>query len=136
MDDPKPANEPSEPGLNKLDLSQLQSFNFGTQWTEVKPVSPGGRRERDDDRGGDRRDRRDRPGQGAGAPPRDRRGFHKPLGAPGGPTGAPAAGAPAPAGDRPPQGDGQRRFERRDPNGPRRDFRGDDRRQGGERRDG
>ena len=52
MDDPKPANEPSEQGLNKLDLSQLQSFNFGTQWTEVKPVSPGGRRERDDDRGG------------------------------------------------------------------------------------
>ena len=65
MDDTKPANEPNEPGLNKIDLSQLQAFSFGTQWTEVKPVSPG-RRERDFDRG-DRRGRDD--GGGHGAPP-------------------------------------------------------------------
>ena len=58
MDDTTPANESSDQGLNKIDLSQLQSFNFGTQWTEVKPVSPG-RRDRDDDRG-DRRDRGER----------------------------------------------------------------------------
>ncbi len=140
MDDSKPANEPSEQGLNKLDLSQLQSFNFGTQWTEVKPVSPGGRRERDDDRGGDRRDRRERPGPGggAGAPPRDRRGFRKPLGAPGGaPAGAPPAGGGGEFRERPPQGDG-RRFERREqgPGGPRREYRGPERREGGDRREG
>ena len=67
MDDTKPANEPNDQGLNKIDLSQLQTFNFGTQWTEVKPVSPGGRRERDFDRG-DRPPRRDDGGHGA--PPR------------------------------------------------------------------
>jgi hypothetical protein len=138
MDDSKPANEPNEPGLNKIDLSQLQSFNFGTQWTEVKPVSPG-RRERDferDDRGErrDRRDRRDGPpgGGAAGGPPRDRRGFRKPVGAP---TGAPAGAPSAPEGDRREGGGGGRRFER-GPGGPRRDFRGGDRREGGERREG
>jgi len=125
MDDTTPANEPSQPGLNKIDLSQLQTFNFGTQWTEVKPVSPG-RRERDFDRG-ERPPRRDDGGQGA--PARDRRSFRKPAGpAPGGP--GPASGAPA--------GEGQpgerRRFERRD--GPRREFQGGDRREGFERREG
>ncbi len=84
MDDSKPANEPNDQGLNKIDLSQLQTFNFGTQWTEVKPVSPGGRRERDFDRG-DRPPRRD-DGGGHGAPARDRRAFRKPAG-PGGPGG-------------------------------------------------
>lgn len=120
MDDTTPANEPNDPGLNKIDLSQLQTFNFGTQWTEVKPVSPG-RRERDFDRG-DRPPRRN-DGGGRGAPPRDRRTFHKPAGplpgeaAPGAPTGE----AQAPGGER-------RRFDR---GGPRRDSRG-----GGERREG
>jgi hypothetical protein len=143
MDDNKPANEPNEPGLNKIDLSQLQSFNFGTQWTEVKPVSPG-RRDRDFDRDdrGDRRDRRDRrdggPGAGAGpagAPPRDRRGFRKPAGAP---TGVPGAAPSGPGGESggPPQGGpgGERRRFERGPGGPRREFRGDprgDRREGG-----
>lgn len=131
MDDPKPANESNESGLNKIDLTQLQDFTFGTQWTEVKPVGPGGRRERDFDRG-DRRDRRDEGGPrgGAGAP-RDRRGFRKPAGAPAAPGegGAPQGERPyGGGGDRPPRGDGFR-------GGPRRDFRagpGGDR---GERRD-
>ncbi|MEN9403365.1 MAG: hypothetical protein RL091_2068 [Verrucomicrobiota bacterium] len=123
MDDNTPANEPNEQGLNKIDLSQLQTFNFGTQWTEVKPVSPG-RRERDFDRG----ERRDRGGPGQGAPRPDRRGFRKPAGAPGGPG--------APAGEGQPQGD-RPRFDR-GPGGPRRESRGEprgefrgDRREGG-----
>lgn len=134
MDDSKPANEPNDQGLNKIDLSQLQTFNFGTQWTEVKPVSPGGRRERDFDRG-DRPPRRD-DGGGHGAPARDRRAFRKPAGpgGPGGPGqgqapgGAPAREGQPPMGDRPDQGGG--RFDR-GPGGPRRDFRG-----GGERHEG
>lgn len=131
MDDSKPANEPNDQGLNKIDLSQLQTFNFGTQWTEVKPVSPGGRR--DFDRG-DRPPRRD-DGGGHGAPPRDRRAFRKPAGpAQGGP--GPGAGAPAGDGgqqqrfDRGPGGGGGGRFDR-GPGGPRRDFRG-----GGDRQEG
>ena len=126
MDDSKPANEPNDQGLNKIDLSQLQTFNFGTQWTEVKPVSPGGRRERDFDRG-DRPPRRD-DGGGHGAPARDRRAFRKPAGpgGPGGPGQGQAPGAPAREGQ-PPMGG---RFDR-GPGGPRRDFRG-----GGERHEG
>jgi len=136
MDDTTPANESGDQGLNKIDLSQLQSFNFGTQWTEVKPVSPG-RRDRDDDRG-DRRDRRDRreggggPGGGApSGPPRDRRAFRKPLGAPsGGPAGAGAPPASTGEGRDGPPREGGRRFDR-GPGGPRREFRG-----GGERHEG
>ena len=128
MDDTKPANETNDSGLNKIDLSPLQTFSFGTQWTEVKPVSPAGRRERDFDRG-DRRDRRD-DGGGHGAPPRDRRTFHKPAGPAAGGAG-PAPGAPVGEG-MPPGGD-RRRFDRGAPPGGerRRDFRGDDRREGG-----
>jgi hypothetical protein len=130
MDDTTPANEPNEQGLNKIDLSQLQTFNFGTQWTEVKPISPGGRRERDFDRG-DRRDRREGGGGGGqGAPQmRDRRAFRKPAGPAGG------GAAPAPAGGQPSGPGGEpRRFDRGGPGGPRREFRGDprDRRDGGE----
>ncbi|HVT72730.1 MAG TPA: hypothetical protein VHD61_06305 [Lacunisphaera sp.] len=130
MDDTKPANEPNESGLNKIDLSQLESFSFGTQWTEVKPVSPG-RRERDFEHGdrGERRDRRDGPG-GRGAP-RDRRGFQKAAGP--APAGAPAA----PAGEGATQAGERRRFDRGGPSGfeRRRDFRGDrgDAREGGPR---
>jgi hypothetical protein len=139
MDDSKPANEPNEQGLNKIDLSQLQSFNFGTQWTEVKPVSPG-RRERDFDRG-ERRDRREGGGGagpgGQGAPQRDRRAFRKPAGpATGGP--APAPGM-APAAEGHPQGGERRRFDRGPggPGGPRREFRGEPRGEfRGERREG
>ncbi len=129
MDDSQPANEPNEQGLNKIDLSQLQTFNFGTQWTEVKPVSPG-RRDRDNDRG-DRPPRRD-DGGGHGAPARDRRVFRKPAGpAPGGP--GPAPGAPAREGQ--PPGGERRRFERRE-DGPRREFQGGERREGHDRREG
>lgn len=126
MDDSKPANEPNEQGLNKIDLTQLQSFNFGTQWTEVKPVSPG-RRERDFDRG-ERRDRREGGGPGGpsgpGAPSRDRRAFRKPAGPADG-------GSPAPVGGLPPGGGqspgGERRQFDRGPGGPRREFRGEPR---------
>ncbi len=127
MDDTTPDNETNEPGLNKIDLSQLQTFSFGTQWTEVKPVTPG---RRDFDRG-DRRERRD-DGGGHGAPPRDRRTFHKPAGpAPAGPAAAPGA----PVGDGQPPGGDRRRFDRGAPAGGerRRDFRGErgDPREGG-----
>ena len=125
MDDIKPANESNDSGLNKLDLSQLQSFSFGTQWSEVKPVSPAGRREREFDRPG----RRDDAG-GHGAPPRDRRSFQKPSGpTPGGAGFAP--GAPNREGQ--PQGVDRRRFDRGAPQaGDRRqDFHGEDRREGG-----
>ena len=74
-----PPNETPEPGLNKIDLSQLQDFRFGTQWTEIKPV-PGQRRE------GERGPRREGSGQGEGRPHdaggearRDRRGFRRPA---------------------------------------------------------
>lgn len=143
MDDQKPANESNESGLNKIDLSQLQDFTFGTQWTEVKPVGPGGRRERDFDRG-ERRERRDdggRGGPGAGGAPRDRRGFRKPAGAPATPGeggGAPQGERPhGGGGERPPRGEGFRGGPRRDfrGGGERRDFRGGERREfgGGER---
>ncbi len=150
MDDQKPAPESNDEGLNKIDLSQLQSFTFGTQWTEVKPVGPGGRRERDD-RGGERRDRRDDGFRGGpGGAPRDRRGFRKPAGAPAGEGGAAAPQTPegerrfggAPGENRPPRGDGFRGGPRRDfrsgpgggDRGERRDFRGGERREwGGER---
>jgi hypothetical protein len=130
MEDTTPANDSNDSGLNKIDLSQLQAFSFGTQWTEVKPISPA-RRERDFDRGdrGDRGDRRPG-GGGQGAPSRDRRSFQKPAGP--APTGgaAPAAGAP-PREGQPPQGD-RRRYDGPGPGGDRRrDFRGDDRREGG-----
>lgn len=141
MDDQKPANEGNEQGLNKIDLSQLQSFTFGTQWTEVKQGAPHQRRD------GDRPDRRERRDDGgAGAPARDRRTFRKPAGAPAGPggdAGGGAGGAPAGQrsyGDRPGGGFGRGDFQRGDRpprgdgggfrGGPRRDFRG-----GGERRD-
>ena len=124
MDDTKPANETNQPGLNKIDLSQLQDFNFGTQWTEVKPVSPGARR--DFDRG-ERRERRE-DGGNRGPVQRDRRAFHKPAGP--GPSAPSVEGQPP--GDRPPAGD-QRRFDR-GPGGPRREFPGE-RREGGQQFD-
>jgi hypothetical protein len=150
MDDQKPANESNESGLNKIDLTQLNSFTFGTQWTEAKVSAPSQRRDRDFDRG-DRRDDGNRGGPPGGQ--RDRRSFHKPVGAPVGPAGG-GGGAGGPSGpggapqgdrrnfapggggfnrgDRPPQGPGEG-FR----GGPRRDFQGGERRdfQGGERRD-
>ena len=150
MDDQTPANESNDQGLNKIDLTQLQNFSFGTQWTEAKVSSPQQRRDRDFDRGGEHR----RDGGAPGDQKRDRRGFRKPLGAPGGPgsgTGAPQGpgggqGGPGqqPGGrdQRPYGGPGQQDFNRGDRppggagyqggfrGGPRRDSQG-----GGERRD-
>lgn len=116
MEDDAPKENPP-PDFNKLDLSQLQGFSFGTQWTQDKgsPRSDresGGDRPRRDDNGPDRR---------------DRRGFRRPTGdvgtAPGAPAGGPGAGAPERrefSGDR-----GARREPRGDfRGGPSRDFRG------------
>lgn len=133
MDDQTPAPDSNEQqGLNKIDLSQLQDFTFGTQWSEVKPVSPQQRRDRDFDRG-ERRDRREGGGGERGAPPRDRRGFRKPAGAPAGAPGGGEGGQRPPQGDRPPYGGDRPRGEGFR-GGPRGDFRGGGFR-GGDRRD-
>jgi hypothetical protein len=92
MEDQTPANESNDPGLNKIDLSQLQDFKFGTQWTEVKPVSPG--RREPGERGPMRERRDDGPGR-PGEPRRDRRSFRRPppgVGGPGGYSGEAAGG--------------------------------------------
>jgi hypothetical protein len=120
MDDNAPKENPS-PDFNKLDLSQLQSFSFGTQWTQdkqEKSAPDGERRERSD------RPRRDDRRPGMGEPRRDRRTFQKPAGAPTGDSSAPAA----PAGGAPERREfaGDRR--------PRRDFAGGPRREGGDDR--
>jgi hypothetical protein len=100
MDDPATKENPAS-DFNKLDLSQLQSFSFGTQWTQDKAdpagrAGPRGRREDRPHREGD--DRR----PDSGAPHRDRRAFRKPA-VIATPAAAPAGGdAPAP-GNRPPQ---------------------------------
>jgi len=85
MDEPPAKETPPEEGLNKIDLSQLQDFRFGTQWTEIKPV-PGSRREGEGERGPRREgpgrgERRPREGDGGDAR-RDRRSFRRPAGAP------------------------------------------------------
>jgi hypothetical protein len=80
MDDSVPPSNPSS-DFNKIDLSQLQSFSFGTQWTQDKPASREARR--------DDRPRREDAG---GADRRDRRAFRRPAGGPGG---APAGGSEA-----------------------------------------
>lgn len=77
MDD-KDSQENPNKDFNKLDLNQLQSFSFGTQWTQEKaaPADPQsrGQRPRADDRGAPRRDRREfrKPAGGSGAPSGDR----------------------------------------------------------------
>jgi hypothetical protein len=96
MDEPAAKENPAT-DFNKLDLSQLQSFSFGTQWTQDKSdpagrADPRGRREDRPRREGD--DRRPDSRDGA-ALHRDRRAFRKPAG-----TAAPAAapvGGEAPA---------------------------------------
>ena len=76
MDDNPPKENPP-PGFNKIDLSQLQGFSFGTQWTQEK----GGAQDKRDStdapqRRDDRRDRRAfrRPDGGPEAPRPDTRG--------------------------------------------------------------
>jgi hypothetical protein len=63
-------------GLNKLDLTQLQGFSFGTSWVQDKS----GAGDNGGGRGGDRRDERPRrEGGGEAAPRRDRRDFKRPT---------------------------------------------------------
>ena len=118
MDD-SASNENPTKDFNKIDLTQLQGFSFGTQWTQDKAGAQEGHRDdrprRDDDR------RRDGGGF-AGDPKRDRRGFRKPAGpASDAPVAAPTSEAGAP-----PRGEFR--------GGPRRDagpYRGGPRREGG-----
>ena len=96
MDD-KPKNEEPKKEFNTLDLSQLESFSFGTQWTQDKQ-QPG-------ESGSQRRESRQRR-EGGPEVRKDRRGFKRPNG----PVG-PGSGGGGPAGDRPrsehPRGRGQ-----------------------------
>lgn len=89
MEETPPKETPAQ-GLNKIDLSQLQDFQFGTQWTEVK-TTPGPRRERERTRES-RRDPSDR--MGGGEARRDRRSFRRPAGEPAArdPAGTPERG--------------------------------------------
>ena len=143
-----PQTPDSDSGLNKLDLSQLQGFSFGTSWSQDKGGAAGSSPASRADRRDDRPFRRDS-GEGGGPARRDRRDFKRPAPGPasdGG--GADTRPAPAPhGGDRPPRRDGgapggprgaaggeRPRFERRDgpgqgggprrEGGPRGDFRG------------
>jgi hypothetical protein len=127
-----PPNEKPAKDFNKIDLAQLQSFSFGTQWSQDKADTSG-------NSGGSREPRRDdRPRRegpaGAGAP-RDRRGFRKPAGPSEGGASAPVSDAPASAPRERREGGYESRGPRREgPSGaPRGDFRGG---QGGPRREG
>jgi hypothetical protein len=125
MDDNAPKENPPA-GFNKLDLSQLQGFSFGTQWTQDKS-SPADQRERSERPHREDRDRREHAGPGGGAPGhRDRRTFRKPVGAPVETAGNTTPSAIAPE-TRNYSGDRDR--------GPRRDGGGGEYR-GGPRRDG
>jgi len=102
MDDNAPQEKSPPADLNKIDLSQLSGFSFGTSWVQDKST-PNERRSRE---GGDDRPRRD---SGGGAPERrDRRSFNRPAGGPGPGAGAPSVpsgGAPERrefSGERPP----------------------------------
>ena len=128
-----PPNDKPAKDFNKIDLAQLQSFSFGTQWSQDKSDPSG-------NSGGPRESRRDdrprREGPGAGAP-RDRRGFRKPAGPGEGGAPTPTGDAPAPASREQREGGFDSRGPRRDgPGGgaPRGDFRGGG--QGGPRREG
>lgn len=97
MDDNAPKENPP-PDFNKIDLSQLQGFSFGTQWTQDKSGSS--------DKSGrtDQRPRREGPGEGP-SDRRDRRAFRKPES---GHEAPPGSGAPVRRetfGDRPPRQD-------------------------------
>lgn len=120
MDDPA-SNESPQKDFNKIDLTQLQGFSFGTQWTQDKS---GGRDQRPR-REGENRDSRE---GGAGEVKRDRRGFKKPAG--------PLTDTPPPTDGG--HGAGQPSDGRGGPRRDRPDFRGGPRRDGpgGDRGDG
>lgn len=111
MEDDAPKENPENPApdFNKLDLSQLQGFSFGTQWTQDKSA-PSQRSDRES--GGERPRREDRRDPGA-AERRDRRSFRRPAGGGDAVPAGGGGGAPAPE---------RREFSR---GGPRRDDRGD-----------
>ena len=90
MDDDASKDNPAT-GFNKIDLTQLQGFSFGTQWAKDKETPSDGR-----DRG-DRPHRDDRGGPGGAPDRRDRRAFRKPAGD------GPAAPARDSQGDRGPR---------------------------------
>lgn len=93
MDDDASKDTPTE-DFNKIDLSQLQGFSFGTLWAKDKDSSVDARERQD------RPQRDDRPGGPGGPDRRDRRAFRRPAGD--APQGAPRdAGA-----DRPQRRDG------------------------------
>src|ERR1700678_574223 len=74
MDDDASKETPTA-DFNKIDLSQLQGFSFGTQWAKDKEAPSDGRER------SDRPHRDDRAGAPGGAPDRrDRRAFRKPAG--------------------------------------------------------
>ncbi|MBI5766314.1 MAG: hypothetical protein HZA93_00855 [Verrucomicrobia bacterium] len=117
-----PENPPAD--FNKIDLSQLQGFSFGTQWSVDKTAPSEGR---DRPRREDRRD-----GPGGGPDRRDRRSFRRPAGPAG--SEAPAGGGERRefSGDRPPRREGGdfRGGPRRDGPGGGGEFRGGPRRGG------
>ncbi|MGD1032617.1 MAG: hypothetical protein ABSA05_15920 [Opitutaceae bacterium] len=76
--DENPPKESPPAGFNKIDLSQLQGFSFGTQWTQDK----GGAQDKRD-----RTDPRPRPDDR-----RDRRAFRRPEGGPDAPREDPRKG--------------------------------------------
>ncbi|MEO6002108.1 MAG: hypothetical protein ABIZ04_03310 [Opitutus sp.] len=105
----QPAKENPPKDFNKLDLSQLQGFSFGTSWAQDKTGASdrrdhGDRPARENREGGDRRDA-----------PRDRRAFRKPAGPMTGTEPArPAEGAGAPSDRRNYGGDRRQPGDRRD----------------------
>jgi hypothetical protein len=115
MDDAADKEHPPA-DFNKIDLSQLQGFSFGTQWTQDKSSPASGRD------GGDRPRRDERRDAYPGGPPnrKDRRSFQKPNGD------LPPSGDRHPAAGRYEGGDD--RGQRRPAGGP-----GDDRRRGAPR---
>lgn len=151
MDDTSANQTPGE-DFNKLDLSALQAFQFGTQWTDAGTKKPSGgssqlspregeggapRRDRrpprrpseggEGFRGGERSDAPREDQQGGGRPPRDR--FGGPREGGGGPR-RPFPSREGGGGERGPRPEGGDRFDRR----PRFD-RGGPGREGGERGD-
>jgi hypothetical protein len=106
MDDDASKENPAA-DFNKIDLSQLQGFSFGTQWTKDKDAASDGREQagrppRDDPMGGrgnapDRRDRRafQRPAsEGPPGPRRESQGDRAPRRDPGEHGGASRRGGP------------------------------------------
>jgi len=107
MDD-TPANQTPGEDFNKLDLSALQAFQFGTQWTDAGTKKPAGGSSqgyaREGEGGAARRDRRPprRPAEGGES-------FRGPSERTDGPPREDQGGARPPRGNFPPREGGQRR---------------------------